>query len=321
MYSYTYNRQQRRLARKKSAFLITFTILLLVFAVWFTVSRTVNSEGAKTPPENTLKSSENQSPSPKPIDSSLSTIIQNSLTDSTGTYGVYIKNLQDNQSFYQLEHKSFKTGSLYKLWIMAVVYDQIQKGVLTEDQILSADIRTLNQKFDIDPDLAELTDGSITLSVQSALNQMITISHNYAALLLTEKVKLSTIATFLSQNGFKQSSVGTDGSNPTSTASDIGLFFEKLYRGELANAKYTKEMIDLLKNQHLNNKLPKYLPQEVSIAHKTGEFETFSHDAGLVYIPNGGYIIAILSESDNPAGAEDRIAQISKSVYDYFTKP
>ncbi len=203
---------------------------------------------------------------------------------------------------------------------MATAFDQIQKGTLRADEILSQDIETLNNKFNIATDEAELTEGTITLSVNNALEQMITVSHNYAALLLTEKIKLSSVATFLKQNGFGESTVGTNGGLPKSTPSDIALFFEKLYKGKLANEQYTNQMIDLLKKQQLNDKLPKYLPQDAIIAHKTGEIDYFTHDAGIIFSDKGDYIIAIMSESDSPSGAEDRIAQVSKAVYDYFTK-
>lgn len=79
---------------------------------------------------------------------------------------------------------------------MATVYKQIKDGKLTEDQVLSKDVDTLNEKFNIDPDSAELTNGTITLTVGAALNQMITISHNYAVLLLTQKVKLSPTVSY-----------------------------------------------------------------------------------------------------------------------------
>jgi beta-lactamase class A len=79
-------------------------------------------------------------------------------------------------------------------------------------------------------------------------------------------------------------------------------------------------MIDLLKRQRLNSKIPKYLPSEIQIAHKTGELFEASHDAGIVYSPNGDYIIVILSESDEASRplANERLAQVSKEVYNYF---
>lgn len=254
------------------------------------------------------------------IDNSLKNAVENVLVGTKGNYGIAIKNLKTGESYYSSERKVFEAGSLYKLWIMATVFKQIQDEKLTKDQVLSEDVAVLNQKFDIDPELVELSKGMVTFTVSDALLQMITISHNYAALLLTEKIKLSTVAAFLKANEFQESTVGTEGTAPTSTPSNIALFYEKLYRGELANQQYTQEMIDLLKNQKLNDGLPKYLPDQSKVAHKTGDISWFKHDAGIVYTEKGDYIIVIMSESDSPSGAQERISLISKAVYEYFMR-
>jgi beta-lactamase class A len=243
--------------------------------------------------------------------------ILNSLSGAAGKYSVTVKDLKSGKTESLYSNKVFPVGSLYKLWVMAEAFKQIQNGTLSEDEILSEESSVLNKDFNIEPESAELTEGVITLSVKDALKQMITISHNYAALLLTKRVKLSNVANFLEVNGFKNSHVGDI---PTSTASDIALFFEKLCKGKLNNAQYTKEMLDLLKAQKLNDKLPKYLPKGTVIAHKTGEIDYLSHDGGIVYTKNRDYIIVVLSESDYPPGAQERIAQISKSIFTYFTK-
>lgn len=246
--------------------------------------------------------------------------VENTLVGTKGNYGIVIKNLKTGESYFANEHKVFESGSLYKLWIMATVFSKIEERVLEDTEVLSRDIASLNRIFGIDSEVAELTEGSISLSIGNALNQMITISHNYAALLLTERIKLSRVAQFLKDKGFGESKVGIGGNVPVSTPADISLFFEKLYKGELAGQEYTDKMIDLLKNQKLNNKLPKNLPKEISIAHKTGELGWFSHDGGIVYTDKGDYIIVVMSESDKPAAAEDRIAQISEAVYQYFNR-
>jgi len=263
-------------------------------------------------------STELVSPQFKKVPVGLKDIIDNNLSGTNGTYGIVVKNLKNGQSYSQNEQRVFEPGSLYKIWILASVFNQMEKGNLNEDEVLKEDVATLNEKFNIDPELAELTEGDVTLSVKEALNQMITISHNYAALLLTERIKLSTVASFLKEKGFNESTVGTNGESPASTPADIAYFFEKLYKGELANKENTDKMIVLLKNQQLNNKLPKYLPEGVSLAHKTGEIGWFSHDAGIVFSSSGDYIIVIMSESNSPPGAEDRIGKISKAVYEYF---
>ncbi len=245
--------------------------------------------------------------------------IKEALEGTTGTYAIVVKNLKTGESYSQNEDVEFEPGSLYKLWVMASVFKQIDAGALSEDDVLSQNIATLNRKFSIDPENAELTSGGITLSVKNALNQMITISHNYAALLLVEKIKLSTVATFLEEYNFSKSKVGTAGGTPITTASDIAKYMEDLYNGKLGTTEHTTEMIELLKKQRLNNKLPSKLPANTIMAHKTGEIGMFTHDAGIVYTPKGDYIIVVLSKSAIPKAAEDRIGNISKSVFNYFS--
>lgn len=247
----------------------------------------------------------------------LKIVVQDALKDTKGRYGIFIKNLNSGEEFKLKEHDQFQPGSLYKLWLMGAVFEEIKSGDLNEDDQLSNSVDHLNQAFEIDPSEAELTTGDISLSVKSAIEQMITISHNYAALLLTEKVSVSKIADFLTRYQFSESSVGD---NLATTPQDIGLFFEKLYNGEIINAEYSQKMLDLLVKQQINDRLPKLLPEGTKIAHKTGDINYFENDGGIVYSPKGDYIIVVLSETDSPEAAGQKVAEISKIVYDYFQK-
>lgn len=248
----------------------------------------------------------------------LARVVGTALSGSNGTYGIFVKHLKTGETYGFNENRAYESGSLYKLWVMATVFQEIQNGKLQEKDTIQADVSVLNDAFNIASDTAELTEGTVSFSVKSALEKMITISHNYAALLLTKKVRLATVASFLDKYGITESKVGIDGSVPRTTPHDIALFFEKLYKGELANPDNTKKMLELLKQQKLNNKLPKHLPDDVVIAHKTGEIGYFTHDGGIVYGENGDYIIIILSESNYPPGAEERIAQVSLAIYNYY---
>lgn len=77
-------------------------------------------------------------------------------------------------------------------------------------------------------------------------------------------------------------------------------------------------MLELLKTQKLNNKMPKYLPQDTVIAHKTGELDKYNHDGGIVYGANGDYIIVILTKTNASDLAANRISNISEAVFNYF---
>lgn len=303
--------------REITAFILIIIILALPL---FSKFKTLNSKksnnlistySATIPPTNISEMVNRKT------GNNLKDTVDNSLMGIRGIYGIVIKNFKTGENYFLNEHREFDTGSLYKIWVMAVAYNRIQNGELKEDEILSEDVDKLNQEFDIDPDTTELTDGTISLTVKDALIQMITISHNYAALLLSKRLTLSEVKNFLEKQQFKESSLGE---TPKTTPNDIALFFKKLYNGELADKENTEKMINLLKRQTKNGKLPKYLPEGVEVAHKTGEFDYFSHDAGIVFSKKGDYIIVILSLSDFPPGAEERIALVSKAVFEYFER-
>ncbi len=253
-----------------------------------------------------------------PDNSGLKKVVDSSLEGSTADYAVVVINLKSGEEYFYNEHKKFESASLYKLWIMVTIYKWIEEGKLSLDKVLTQDVKTLNERFKIDEETAERKEGTISLSVKDALDLMITKSDNYAALLLTLTIRLSQVQEFLNDYGFNDSKVGGADSLPITTASDMAIFFNKLYKGEFSTPQNTREMISLLKRQVLNEKLPKNLPLNTPIAHKTGELNGFSHDAGIVYSPNGEYIIVVLSDSENPKGANERIADLSKNVYDYF---
>ncbi len=249
----------------------------------------------------------------------LERLVQNVLGQDKDDYGIVIENLNTGERYYFNQNKQFETASLYKLWVMVVVFKDIQDGIFNKNDVLSKNVSALNSDFGISSESAELTEGTVSRTVEDALTQMITVSDNYSAYLLTEKIGVKSMASFLTENGFSNSKTGTLTTEPVSTPSDMALFFKKLYQGELANKEYTDEMLNLLKQQEVNNKLPKDLPQGVVMAHKTGDLNGYSHDVGIVYTPKGNYIIVIMSNTDSPLDADDNIALISKSVYKYFT--
>lgn len=234
-----------------------------------------------------------------------------------GTYAVSIKNLKTGGEYHVNDSEQFASASLYKLWVMGTVYKQIKDGKLTLNQTLSIDVPTLNKRFNISTESAEMKEGTITYTVKNALEQMITISHNYAALLLTATVKLSNIQNFLNSYKLTDSHMGTP---PKTTTRDILSFYELLYNGELVDKTSSDEMLEILKRQKLNDRIPKYLPGETVVAHKTGEFDGVKHDAGIVYSSKGDYIIVLMSDTESEVKAAEVEAKISKAVWEYFNR-
>lgn len=247
---------------------------------------------------------------------SLREVVDSTLAGTRGTYAIVIKNLRTGESFSQNEKRGFEPASLYKLWVLGTAYKLIKEEKLSEDKVLTRDVKELNEIFKIDEEETGETEETVTMRVDDAIYQMITISHNYAALLLVSEIRNSQISSFMREQGFKNSRLGEP---PKTSAEDIALFFEKLYQGTMVDSEYSKKMLDLLIQQKLNDRIPKYLPNEIDVAHKTGEIRGFKHDAGIIFAKDP-ILFVVLSESESPKGAAERIAELSRNVFSYFEK-
>lgn len=222
----------------------------------------------------------------KIISSPLADIAEKYLINDSETYGVYIKNLKTGETYGYNQNLKFETASLYKLWIMGTIFEKISKGELSNSP-----------------------------TNQGAIEKMITLSDNDTATLLIKETGKSSIDNFLSEYGFLSSSFEN---TPTSTPEDIGLYFDRLYKGEIVSPTYSLKMIDILKRQKINDRLPKYLPGEVTVAHKTGELDQYKNDAGIVFTNKGDYIIVVMSKTNDPYIAAEKIAKYSEAVYNHL---
>lgn len=229
----------------------------------------------------------------KIVSNPLADITEKMLINDHEIYGVYIKNLKTGEEYGYNQNVKFESASLYKLWVMGTVFEKISAGNLSFSQ--------------------EVSPG---LNVSNAIEKMITVSDNDAALSLVAKVGSKSVNNFISEYNFTSSEFKTP---PISTPQDIGNYFDKLYHGELVSSTYSLKMMDVLKRQKINDRLPKYLPDGVIVAHKTGELDEYKNDGGIIFTDNGDYIIVVMSQTKDPYIAAEKIANYSKAVFDYFS--
>jgi beta-lactamase class A len=246
----------------------------------------------------------------------LKKVVEKALEETTGKYAVVVKNLKTKTYFAQNENELMHAASLYKSWLVTAVYEDIRDGKLDENQVLTESIPGINSYFSIAPADQELSHGTINMTVRQLVEQTITISHNYTALTLLKNIGgYDRIEKILDEFGLKNSTFKI---KPQTTAADMEIFLEQLYNHKIGDELISEKLIEVMSRNKLNDGLPKYLPAGIKVAHKTGEIYGFKHDAGIVYTPNGDYLIVVMSESNSPFGAEERIAQVSRAVYDYF---
>lgn len=244
--------------------------------------------------------------------SDLETMIENYLKDKEGTFAVYVEDLSTGEVSAVNQDRKFLTASLYKLWVMGEAFNQIKSGKLKEDESLSVEKGVLYEKFELDVAQENKKD-QIGNTVKSAIENMIIISDNDSALLLVNRLGHDNIAKLLMDYGLLESRFENP---PESSAKDIAQFFEKLYRGEIVDPQYSGKMLDILKRQRLNDRIPKFLPAQVAVAHKTGELDDMKHDAGIVFAQNP-YVLVVLSQTPTPAEAAAVTADLSREIYEF----
>lgn len=253
-------------------------------------------------------------------DPGLTAKITDFLKEKDGEYAIYVYDLTPGgkRNVAINSDKSLEAASLYKVFLMGAVFNAVTNGTITLDTEISAKLSHLEEVFgSVDFGYQDLSSDEVaTYTVRESLQRVAEISDNYAAIMLAEKIGWKSVQSFADEVGATQTVI----SSPILTsAEDIGLFFKKLYLGESLPFEAGEEILNMLSKSKLNNRIPAKLPDNLKIAHKTGELAGVRNDAGIVFLESNPYIIVMMSQNlkgeDN--GVEN-LAEISRIVYEYY---
>lgn len=305
--------------KSKTKFFIIFLLFLCIFVVYhfFRQSSFYYFDFGKTQ-NNTIKN-----------DQELANIIQKNLAGINGHFAVYIEELPSSPSAtltnarkYALNaNESFPTASLYKLVLLAAALKEVELGGLKLEDPITGSKSDLTKKLgNLDFGYEDMPE-NIQFSVEEILERIGRISDNFVAIMLTEKLRSngSNDPLLLMAKELGMENTSFEGITNT-TASDIALFFRKLYRGEVVSKSASAKIMEVLALSNINNRIPALLPEEVKVIHKTGELPLLRHDAGVV-LASHPYLIVLLSKDlEFEDDGVDTLAKISGDVYDYFNK-
>lgn len=258
----------------------------------------------------------------KEVDSKLQSEIEKYLEGKDGEYAIYVKDLlpDGKRNVYINSDQSFEAASLYKVFLMAATFKAINEGQMSLDTQISAKLSHLEDVLgSVDYGYQNLSsDEVVTYTVEECLDRIARVSDNYAAIMLAEKLGWSSLQDIADEIEAKNTSIKT----PISTsAEDMGLLLEKIYKGEIVSFDASESIIDLLTTAQINNRIPAKLPKEVKVAHKTGELPQVRNDAGIVFLDGNPYVIVLMSKNlKYEDQAIEDLAEVSKMVYDYYSK-
>lgn len=252
--------------------------------------------------------------------------IKRLIDENNGVTAVAFKNLKTNSSMMINEEIFFPAASTIKLVILSTLISEISKGTMK----LEHTITLLNMHMcGGDGVLKEFNEGH-KFTLYEIAKLMIILSDNAAANILIDLLsmeKINQMAEELDMSSTKlnrkmmDSEAARMGKENITTAKDLCHFLELIYRGKVINKVYSKIILGILLKQQIGGRLNLYLPEEVVIAHKTGDLHKLEHDVGIVYNYSNDYILCVLTKNlkTNKDGREI-IGKISLEVYRYINQ-
>ena len=80
----------------------------------------------------------------------------------------------------------------------------------------------------------------------------------------------------------------------------------------------SEEILTYLAESSFKDRLTKYLPEDLPVAHKIGTYNTrYQSDCGIVYLKDENYALCIMVEGEDPE-ASSIIADLSRRTYLYL---
>ncbi len=206
-------------------------------------------------------------------------------------------------------------ASLYKLGVLAEAERLVDAGDLHYGDVITI------QPEDITVD-GSFEDPGTQLTLDEALEAMITISDNGSALALWRILGGANIDATLEKAGVKNFHVAFDDTEDNwATPHAIGTFFTLLAKRQLISAAASDRMLARLEHQQINDRLPAQLSADVVVAHKTGNLTGLAHDAGIIFTKTGPRVVVAMTWGAPDEDAANFISSIGSLVYSANLQP
>jgi len=231
--------------------------------------------------------------------------------------------------------KPFHAASTMKVPVMIELFRQARAGTVALDEPLAIrnEFRSIvdGSPYKLsegdDSDRAIYAAAGTTLTLEQLNEAMITVSSNFAANLLIEKLgveKIRATVTKLGAEGMQVLRSVEDqkafdkGLNNSTTARGLLVLLDRLGHGRAVDPKSDAAMIAVLKRQKFNDAIPAGLPADpsrIEVAHKTGNITRIHHDAAIVFAKRPYVLVILVRGIQEQKESAALMAKISTAVY------
>ncbi|MFN8493464.1 MAG: serine hydrolase [Caldilineaceae bacterium] len=151
-----------------------------------------------------------------------------------------------------------------------------------------------------------LTDIHVPMTVRDIFNDIMGEAGSDPRLAVTNLDKPQPEGT--SNRSGRAYSLGPD--NDVGTPRALNRLNELIFRGEILNRTACDQMLHILLQQQLSQRLPRFLPEGMPFAHKTGTLSGIRNDSGILYCNDHSHVaVTVFSTWDAAAVKNDPVAE------------
>jgi beta-lactamase class A len=245
-----------------------------------------------------------------------------------GRVSIYLKDLRSGQTWMHNPDDLFPAASLIKVPILIATFYRLRDGGLSLDEKLTI---TRRNRMGGSGSLKWRPDGT-QLTLRDALTHMINESDNTATKMVLERIGIGYVQQQFPRMGLLYTGIYEEGMSLKggrvahenyTTAREMEMLLEKIYRGEAVDKASSDVMMDILKKpKSVASRLQKGMPSGWEIAHKTGLLRQACHDSAIFFTPNGDYAITVLTgQNASYSQAKDFITKIAHITFENYAGP
>jgi len=231
----------------------------------------------------------------------------------------------------------FHAASTMKVPVMIELFRQSEIGKLSLDEplpiknefhsIVDGSVYQLSVGDDSDAEVYK--NAGKTMTLRALCEAMITVSSNFAANLLIERLGVENIRGTVKRlgadgmhvlRGVEDQRAFDKGLSNTTTAGALATLMQKIAEGTAVSARADAEMVAILKRQKFNDGIPAGLPTGTPVAHKTGTITKIHHDAAIVYGPQRYVLVILVRGIQDQKVSAALMASISREVWAEMSK-
>ncbi|MCH3968599.1 MAG: class A beta-lactamase-related serine hydrolase [Atopobiaceae bacterium] len=221
---------------------------------------------------------------------------------SAGTSAATTSDTTQTSARYSVNgDKRLVSASMIKLVILETVFQQADAGTISLDDEITIHAADIVGGSGIIQNMG----GDVTLTVEELCNFMISSSDNDAANALIDLVGMDSVNSEASRLGLASTSLQRkmmdtaaveQGRQNYTSANDIATLLESIAKGTFVNEAYSKKAEQYLLLQQDTTGLRAGIPNNVTVASKTGDLDRVYNAGGIVYTSKPYIVVAMVND-------------------------